>query len=263
LRTLFWLSVITGCLMAPIAQGQSFSFDGYKTSADSYTEKTDLYFYNGHEVEHYGTADAPIYKTYLHWGTGTDSSESSTTEYFFLYVETPIEVKNMIWGNEVTAADIAEYDVHYSNHHDDDPDMDYGRATGSEFLAFETVSGDQILKAGLDVNQGGKSKGGKSKGDNSPEDLIDVKTSLDYLLAHGATEDDSNDGSINSRNTGMAFELKFDLDTTANQELLDSIDIIQYHLSPERGLVPTQVPEPSGTLLLGITATVGILRRKR
>ena len=39
--------------------------------------------------------------------------------------------------------------------------------------------------------------------------------------------------------------------------------LIEYHLSPERGLYPTQVPEPSGTLLLGIAATLGILRRKR
>ena len=259
LRTFFWLCVITGLLMAPLAKAQSsFTLDGYKTSADSYTDKTALYFYNGHKIEHYGTADAPIYQTYLHWGTGIDSSEGSNTEYFFLYVETPIEVKNMIWGNEVTAADIAEYDVHYSNHHGDDPDMDYGQATGSEFLAFETVSGAQILKAELDVNQGGKSVSG-------PGDLIDVKTSLDYLLAHGATEADSNAGSINSRNIGMAFEFKFDLDTTANQELLDSIDIIEYHLSPERGLVPTQVliPEPSSSLMLSLVAMIGLLRRKR
>ena len=53
LRTLFWLSVITGCLLGPIAQGQTFSFDGYKTSTDSYLDanKKAVYFYNGHEVE--------------------------------------------------------------------------------------------------------------------------------------------------------------------------------------------------------------------
>jgi hypothetical protein len=61
----------------------------------------------------------------------------------------------------------------------------------------------------------------------------------------------------------MAFEYKFDLGEALGLELVNSVQIIEYHLSPERGLYPTQVPEPSGTLLLGIAATLGILRRKR
>ena len=62
----------------------------------------------------------------------------------------------------------------------------------------------------------------------------------------------------------MAFEYKFDLgEPISLSPLVNSVQTIEYHLSPERGLYPTQVPEPSGTLLLGIAATLGILRRKR
>jgi hypothetical protein len=266
LRTLFWLSVITGCLLGPIAKGQIFSFDGYKTSADSYLDanKKAVYFYNGHEEEAYGSAENPIYQTYLHWGVGTDSLETSEAEYFFLYVETPIEVKNMIWADAVTDQDVLDYNVHYSNHHDDlkKDQFDYGFATGSEKVAFEDSSGDTLFGSALDVNTDGggkKSKGGTSTISSS----FAVKTSLDYLLANGATEADSNAGTIDSSITGMAFEYKFDLAEAQGLALVNSVQLIEYHLSPERGLYPTQVPEPSGTLLLGIAATLGILRRKR
>lgn len=271
LRTIFWLSIITGLLLAPVVQAQSASFnlDGYMTSSDSYDDanKKAVYFYNGHKPEAYGTADNPIYQTYLRWGVGTDSSETSGTEYFFLYVETPIEVKNMVWGNAVTAADIAEYDVHYSNHHDDDPTMDFGQATGSEFVqlveSFTTTTDKKgnlktevtdILQTKLKDNSGSTAVG-----------QLDVKSSLDYLLAHGATEADSDAGSINSREIGMAFEYKFELDATQNQALLDNTILIHYHLSPERGLDPTQVlvPEPSSSLLIGLVGMLSMLRRKR
>lgn len=266
LRTLFWLSVITGCLLGPIAQGQTFSFDGYKTSADSYLDanKKAVYFYNGHEEEAYGSAENPIYQTYLHWGVGKDSLETSGPEYFFLYVETPIEVKNMIWADAVTDQDVLDYNVHYSNHHDDlkKDQFDYGFATGSEKVAFEDSSGDTLFGSELDVNTDGGGKKSK-KSTSTISSSFAVKTSLDYLLANGATEADSNAGTIDSSTTGMAFEYKFDLDAAQGLELVNSVQIIEYHLSPERGLYPTQVPEPSGTLLLGITATLGILRRKR
>jgi hypothetical protein len=271
LRTIFWLFIVTGCLLAPVAKAQSasFNFDGYMTSSDSYDDanKKAVYFYNGHEPQAYGTADNPIYQTYLRWGVGTDSSETSGTEYFFLYVETPIEVKNMIWGNAVTADDIAEYDVHYSNHHSDDPDMDFGQATGSEYVqlveSFTTTTDKkgntkttvvEVLKTKLKDNSGTSATG-----------QLDVKSSLDYLLANGATEADSNAGTINSREIGMAFEYKFDLDAAQGLELVNSVEIIEYHLSPERGLDPTQVlvPEPSSSLFIGLVGVISLLRRKR
>lgn len=153
LRTLFWLSVITGCLMAPIVQGQSFTFDGYKTSTET------------------------GYQTYLHWGTEVDHSCS--------YVETPIEVKNMIWGSSVTAQDITDYNVHYSIHHADvaKGKFNYHFATQSEFTQFEDSSDNVLINTELDVNQDGDATNTKIVNGQ-----LDVITSLDYLLNNGATQ---------------------------------------------------------------------------
>ncbi len=252
--------------MAPIAQGQSFSFDGYKTLDDSYDNQRAVYFFNGHKNDEseYGPQNDPTYQTYIHWGTGTDASENTSTQYFFLYVETPIEVKNMLWGNAFTPDDEAEYGK----------DLDYGGATGSEHIKFMSESAtddDGKDKKGKKDKKNKDGDGnviiytglGKSDKNVTTTGQLGVKSSLDYLLANGATEADSNAGTIDSRETGMAFEYKFTLDAAANQALLDNITLIEYHLSPERGLVPTQVPEPSAPLLIGITVAIGILRRRR
>ena len=63
----------------------------------------------------------------------------------------------------------------------------------------------------------------------------------------------------------MAFEYQFALDPAENNALLDVVrdgGVIEYHLSPERGLVPTQVPEPSSALL-AMLGGLSLLRRKR
>ena len=231
---------------------QSFNVDGYMTNEDSYTHKTAIHFFNGHEPEAYGTYDAPIYQTYVHWGEGTLSGNQAGPSYFFMYLETPAEVKNMVWGNAVTAADIAEYDVQYSNHHGDNPTMDYNEATGSEYVSFYDKKGNEKFWSYLqpDSHSGGYG-------------MLDAKTSVDYLLDNGLATKASSD----ARDVGMAFEYQFTLNSTTNNELLDVLrdgGTIEYHLSPERGLIPTQVvPEPSSTLLIGLSSLAFILRRKR
>jgi hypothetical protein len=49
LRTLFWLSVITGCLMAPIVQGQSANVNGHcdTTANTGYADTKAAGCYNG------------------------------------------------------------------------------------------------------------------------------------------------------------------------------------------------------------------------
>lgn len=251
LDTIFKIGVLCSVMSAATSYGQTFNVDGYLTHEDSYTHKTAVYFYNGHKQEAYGTSSAPIYQTYVRWGQGKLSGDTSGPDFFFMYVETPLEVKNMVWGNEVTEADIAEYGVHYSNHHKKKPTMDYKQATGSEYMAFNDKAGKERFKSGL---KPGKHSGGYG--------MIDAKTSVDYLLSHGATKDSS--GPL-GRKVGMAFEYQFALDGTENNALLDIVrdgGIIEYHLSPERGLVPTQVPEPSGAVLVMLSSAL-LLRRKR
>lgn len=256
-------TLIVSALLASLSTsyGVGFVLDGYLTTMDSYTHKTAVYFYNGHEPEAYGTAANPTYQTYVHWGVGKIGGAGD--DYFFMYVETPIEVKNMVWGSEVTPGDIAEYDVHFSNHHpkdpnkpNEDPTMDYGQATGSEFMAFYDKTGSQAFKSEL------KQLGGLS---SIGYGMKEGRTSVDYLLFNGAIKDGANSTSTSlGRTVGMAFEYQFTKDDTVNNDLLDVVrdgGIIEYHLSPERGLVPTQVPEPS-TSLLGIIGLMMILRRR-
>ena len=222
--------------------GQSFNVDGYMTNDDNYTNKTAISFYNGHDPEAYGTASSPIYETYVHWGVGTLSANPTGPTYFFMYVETPIEVKNMVWGNGMTAAEISEYGT----------SMDFRKATGSEYMSFYDSGGNEEFWSYLEPG----------KGDSGGYGMIAAKNSADYILENGlGTESSSANHDI-----AMAFEYQFVLNTTENNALLDILrddGIIEYHLSPDRGLVPTQVPEPSSTLLIGLSSIAFLLRRKR
>jgi len=247
------LSALALLTSISVSNGQTFNLDGYMTDPDSYTNKAAIGFFNGHEPEAYGSENNPTYETFLHWGQGKLSGAAvNSPDYFFVYVETPIEVKNMIWGDAVTAADLAEYTVQWSNHHGGSlSSLDYGQATGSEHVKFIDSSGNEKLKTDL---QPGSASGGFG--------LLDVKTSVDYLFDNGFADGNSSD----NRDIGMAFEYQFALDTAKNNEFLDVLrdgGVIEYHLSPERGLVPTQVPEPSSTLLLGLSSIACLLRRKR
>ena len=118
LRTLFWLSVITGCLLGPIAQGQTFSFDGYKTSADSYArrqQKGCLLLQRARGRKHTAQPKTQSIKRMCAGASARIAQKHRQAEYFFLYVETPIEVKNMIWADAVTDQDVLDYNVHYTN----------------------------------------------------------------------------------------------------------------------------------------------------
>ncbi len=254
------LPVLTLLAGTAISSGSLFVLDGYKTTDDNYTERAAISFYNGHKPEAYGTADNPLYETYVEWGEGKLLSDPTGDSYFFMYVETPIEVKNMVWGDAVTTDDIDEYKVQFQNHHPGKlPKMDFKNATGSEYMAFYDAEGNQPLKSNL-------------VGPHTSDFVIlDAKTSVDYLLngffADGITPLATEDSSAH-RNVTMAFEYRFTLDNVKNNELLDVLrndGIIEYHLSPERGLIPTQVPvpEPKSALLLGLSSIAFLLRRRR
>ena len=256
LETLFKIGILIGVLAAPYSHGQSFNMDGYITNEDSYTDKVAISFFNGHKPEAYGTANAPIYQTYVRWGVGKLSTDPGGADYFFMYVETPIEVKNMIWGNQVTADDIAEYNVQYSTHHSPMKarDFDYGKATGSEFIAFYDKKNREQLKS--DLSDGGT---------DTSFGFIESKSSLDYLFSKGADTSSSGNASVDAHNIGMAFEYRFALNNPQNNKLLNVVrdgGIIEYHLSPERGLRPTQVPEPTSALMV-MLGSAFLLRRRR
>ena len=272
LRTLFWLSVITGCLLGPIAQGQTeVTLDGFYDAAnDNYTTSTTVGWVNGHELKNGNSV----------YGDGSGAADSwdqtnvrygydAQEDYFFLYIEVPIYAKAMEWddsGNAATTiANFWRYDLGGKNLHGKDDktnSLDFSNATGSEKLEF--------LNSDITIEVDGKGKG-KGKGKASYDvaftanlyssvdnkwGLVDSKDSVDYILTSGK----GTTGLSLNPAIPMAFEFKFDAKGGSFDEaaILASLNRgVVFHLSPE------MIPEPSSTLLLGMSSIIMLLRRKR
>ena len=248
------LALALACLpVTPQLHAQTFSVDGFRTGEDSYTGKYAAYFYNGHGSTISGTRESPLYQTYIRWGVGKVDTDPTGQDYFFMYVETPIEIKNMVWGAGMTAEEVNQYGSR----------LDFSKATSSEYISFYDSSGNEDFWS-YTVPKKDYQHSGFYGGQYEDFGMIDAKTSVDYILDNGLGTTSS---SANSH-IGMAFEYQFLLNTETNNRLLDVIrdgGIIEYHLSPERGLVPTQVPvpEPSGPLMVLLGSAFLMHERKR
>ena len=234
--------------------GQNFNLDGYMTPDEEpgYSNRQAFYFFNGHgDQDVYGTMEDPTYQTYVYWGQGKLASDPTGPDYFFMYIETPIEAKNMVWGDGMTPQEISEYGEQ----------LDFNKATGSEYMSFVLPSGDggdnpetyPFWSYLEDDKWGPGSSHSGSYGAEGWENLtygfINAKSSANYILDNGL----GTTSSSANHDIGMAFEYQFALDSAENNALLDILrvdgGVIEYHLSPERGGIPTQVPEPSVLIL--------------
>jgi len=281
LRTLFWLSVITGCLMAPIAQGQSVTLDGFYDSSNAvevaaYSNTELVSWTNGHNTTYdywYDGAGASTIQATIRYGSGTLAGDTSTQPetYYFLYVEAPLAIKGMSWS--LDSDDLADYDKYvlggaYLHDEVGDPGtphikkMDYGKATGSEKVEFGGYTGE-FSEDGLisgDIDGGGSG-------------VIGLADSIDYLLANphllqnengdpfdyketGGSDELKNSTSVNP-DIAMAFEFQFETQTALDDAVAAAKTGIVLHLSPSK------IPEPSSTLLLGLGSIGMLLRRKR
>lgn len=282
LRTLFWLSVITGCLMAPIVQGQTditntINFDGfddgqYNASTNSgYANTESIGWINGHHTENsaYGDgsgASTTWDQTTMRWGSALQVGGSPDQEYFFLYIEAPLYAKDMQWSpdavNDTNIVDFYQYDLGGKNLHQSDSkvnDLDYGNATGSERINWGGTDSNPVERDDYKANF---PNGGSGPG------VIDVKDSIDYLLSNGLITDSSGNvvSSVSGLNDNtksynadipMAFEFKFQ-DQNAFEAARDAARLgVVFHLSPEK------IPEPSSALLLSVASIGMLLRRKR
>ena len=252
---------LMNCVLAALAvslstgYGQNIpkvKFDGIFSGSDNYSDTEIVGFFNGHGKDSvYGDFENQKFETYLRYTVATVQGDNSGTEYFFLFAEVPIEVKNMIWGNQLAEADVSPYRVHYGTHHNpNDLDMDFAAATGSEKLGFVDSNGNAKLEVDLAGNGGGGNYG-----------LIAYKDSVDYLFDKNLATEAS---SLN-RDQTMSFELMFKVDAEDNAKIIElARNGLDYHLSPERGGTSTQVvPEPSSTLLVGLLSCLCLLIRRR
>ena len=257
-------------LIASIAacQGQaldSVALDGIYSGESGYTNSENVAWFNGHKSDEsiYGDFDNPLGSTTIRYGTGILEGSGSNKEYFFLYVEAPLYAKNMIWEDldwkkaisntdpaaGLTEADVASYRAHHETHHKPgDMKLDFRGATGSEKVVFHDSNGNDIFKGNL----AGDADGGFG--------LVGYKDSSDYLFDNNlATESLS----LN-RDIPMAFEFQFEIDPAKNQAIIDAArNGLDMHLSPERGLPVTTVPEPSSAALIAVAAGGLAFRRRR
>lgn len=232
--------------------GQTIKYDGIFTADDKYTNTEIVTWFNGHDDTTYGDFNSQTFNTFIRYGVGTVAGDTSGTKYFFLFAESPLQAKNMVWGSGMTALEISQYGKQ----------LDFSGATGSEKISILDSKGNALLVAdiGSQVSGGGGKKDKKGSTSTSAFGLISFKDSVDYLIGNGISTTTTSSAS----NYTMSVEMQFALNPTQNAAVVAAArNGLDFHLSPDRGLIPPMVPEPSTTLLFGLLTTIGLLRRKR
>jgi hypothetical protein len=249
------LAAICSALPLAGANAATVLIDGVKNSNDVYTNSITTTWTNAHNTND----PQSIYGDGVN-GTTFDATMWYTTDAtnLYLYLETPIYAKNMVWGTGVSAADQASYQNQYNHHNNETLDLDYNRATGSEGIAVDGVFGDL---------------GGSVTADGGLGLQNDYKSSLDWLLDDASLTGGGTNGAgydcgttnCNGSDVVMSFEMRFLLSGAARDAFIVDLEsgITQMHLSPERGNL-SAVPLPAAAWLFGsVLMGFGALKRKK
>lgn len=83
----------------PTVHAQNFDMDGIHGSGDLYTSVETVTWFNGHQTKNsiYGDFDNSTRTTTIRYGVGERADGTPGEKFFFLFVEAPLYVKNMIW----------------------------------------------------------------------------------------------------------------------------------------------------------------------
>ena len=110
-RALALASVMFAAIPATVMAGP-ITVDGINGNGDMYTHWFTANWTNEHHNAGSAFQDGTD-KTTVWWAGGQASG------LYYLFIEAPLEAKNMIWGAGVTPAELALYDVHNTSlgHH--------------------------------------------------------------------------------------------------------------------------------------------------
>jgi hypothetical protein len=252
-------SLLIGSIFA-VAQAKAASVlvDGIKDSNDTYTDSFVTNWTNGHKTEDSIYADGTD-KTTVYYAEENNS--------LFVYMDVPLYAKNMIWGSAVSAQDILDYQGQWLTHHNGTLNLDYKTATGSEKSIFSANFGDYEIGLQGNINngsggkdkKGGQNNQGSGSQNNQGSGILNLKTSLEYLLDNGCDTTDCAASDVK-----MSFEIEFDLTQIDGKDLLNGIQTngIEYHLSPERRVAPIPIPA-AVWLFASALGALGWLSRRR
>lgn len=239
------LCVAASMYAGTISSYGAIALDGIFTLGDSYSNSEVISFYNSEPGSIYGSQNNQLGSTTIYYETTTLLGDNSGTNYFFVFVEAPLQAKNMIWSSTgLPQEDRDSYGIPPNAN----INLDYTRATNSEELILD----NGLMFSIQDVGMGD---------DDNPM----WTTSLQWLLSQNLIDinnpDLSDSSSISdiARNTTMSFEFKFDSEEEGMDFVNNMVEHgVEFHLSPERNFV---VPEPN-TVALGAVGLLMILRRR-
>jgi len=283
LSSIMAITVIMFGLVFPGFASAAFVQDGILTTPDEYANSFETEWYNDHWTLAFPQGGGQT--TTVQWeNTGSD---------FRLYLQAPLSVKNMIWGNYFdlvnNPANEAEALLYYQawcspndgntaalngsncDHHADGFDAaNASDPTHPEKTFIEKILSDDF-KTMVDSE--------KVAIDGTDFKLIDTKdpatlngalvySSLTYIFDNNGTGElfeGCDEKGCDALNTPMSFEMVFS-DANEGEAFKDWLanpdNDLLFHMSPERG---GEVPVPASVWLFGsgLLGLVGIARRKK
>ncbi|MGB2186609.1 MAG: hypothetical protein ACPH5P_08040 [Akkermansiaceae bacterium] len=128
LRTFFWLCVITGLLMAPLARAQSaLTHDGYEPAVPTYTDSVAFHICNSDNTNTSAAVHSATIKNTLLSLTDITRAAVHGDRSFLLHIEQPKSLQRVTWANALSAQDISRYKMHYNKKTMEEVATDYGQ----------------------------------------------------------------------------------------------------------------------------------------